>query len=318
MADGETKAQILSGTAMELHEIRYFLALSRTLNFTRAAEACNVSQPALTRAIQKLEDELGGLLVSRERNNIHLTELGRLLQPHLAEIAARTHAAKETATRFLRLDCAQLRLGVMCTIGPARFVELCRRFRAANPGVGITLLAASAEQLCDLLTKGELDACILARPDGFVPPLRSQLLYRESFGIACADGHPFSLKKAIRIADLDGQPYLARINCEYSDSLCDICGANGIRLVSSIRCESDAWILAMVAAGLGICLLPEHSYLMPGAISRCILSPSIARKVCLVTVAGRRWSAPLSAFVQTVRRYRWQEDQKTVPVQAAA
>ena len=71
---------------MELHEIRYFLALSKTLNFTKAAEICNVSQPALTRAIQKMEDELGGLLFSRERNNTHLTELGRLLEPHLTEV----------------------------------------------------------------------------------------------------------------------------------------------------------------------------------------------------------------------------------------
>ena len=63
---------------MELHEIRYFLALSKTLNFTKAAEMCNVTQPALTRAVQKLEAELGGLLFSRERGNTHQTELGRL------------------------------------------------------------------------------------------------------------------------------------------------------------------------------------------------------------------------------------------------
>lgn len=87
---------------MELHEIRYFLALSKTLNFTKAAEMCNVSQPALTRAIQKMEDELGGLLFSRERNNTHLTELGRMLEPHLTEVLTRTQAAKETASRFLR------------------------------------------------------------------------------------------------------------------------------------------------------------------------------------------------------------------------
>src|SRR5690242_435178 len=74
---------------MELNEIRYFLALSKTLNFTKAAEACHVSQPALTRAIRKMEDELGGLLFSRERNNTHMTELGRLIEPHLAEVLRR-------------------------------------------------------------------------------------------------------------------------------------------------------------------------------------------------------------------------------------
>src|ERR1043165_3193842 len=116
------------GRGVELHEIRYFLALSKTLNFTKAAEACNVSQPALTRAIQKMEDELGGLLFSRERHNTHLTELGRLLEPPLVDVLQQTQAAKETAARFLRLDSAQLRLGVMCTIEPVRFVSFLSRF----------------------------------------------------------------------------------------------------------------------------------------------------------------------------------------------
>ena len=63
---------------MEFHEIRYFLALSQTLNFTRAAEACHITQPALTRAIRKMEDEFGGLLFSRQPNNTRMTDLGRL------------------------------------------------------------------------------------------------------------------------------------------------------------------------------------------------------------------------------------------------
>src|SRR5271165_4360527 len=127
---------------MELHEIRYFLALSKTLNFTRAAEICNVSQPALTRAIQKMEGELGGLLFSRERNNTHLTEMGRMLEPHLTEMMARAEAAKDTAVRFLCLDGAPLRLGVMVTIGPVPFVSFLSRFRLDHPGVEITLTEA--------------------------------------------------------------------------------------------------------------------------------------------------------------------------------
>jgi len=290
---------------MELHEIRYFLALGKTLNFTKAAEACNVSQPALTRAIQKMEDELGGLLFSRERNNTHLTELGRLLEPHLTEVLARTIVAKDTATRFLRLDSAQLRLGVMCTIGPVRFVSFLSRFRADNPGIEITLVEAVPERLSELLVKGELDVALLAQPNGFAAPLQRQPLYRERFVIACSAGHPFARKNAVRVADLDGQPYLARINCEYFDALRDVCRANGSHLVGSFRSEREDWILTMVAAGMGICFLPEFSNTIPGVISRHVVSPSIAREVCLVTVAGRRWSSPLSAFVRAVREYRW-------------
>jgi LysR family hydrogen peroxide-inducible transcriptional activator len=105
-------------SGMELHQIRYFLALGETLNFTKAAEVCHITQPALTRAIRNMEEELGGLLFSRERNNTHLTELGRLIEPHLAEIMARAGEAKQTAARFIKLEKAQLSLGVMCTISP--------------------------------------------------------------------------------------------------------------------------------------------------------------------------------------------------------
>ena len=82
---------------MEIQEIRYFLALAETLNFTRAAEHCNVSQPALTRAIQHLEDKLGGPLVHRERSNTHLTELGRMMWPYFQQVVQQIEEARTRA-----------------------------------------------------------------------------------------------------------------------------------------------------------------------------------------------------------------------------
>ena len=308
---------------MEIHEIRYFLTLSKTLNFTKAAETCNVSQPALTRAIQKMEDELGGLLFSRERGNTHLTELGRLLEPHLREVLDRTALAQETASRFLRLDSAQLRLGVMCTIGPVRFISFLGRFRADNSGIDITLQEGVPDRLCEMLAKGELDVALIARPDGFPPPLQPQVLYQERFVIACSAGHPFARKNAVAVAELDGQPYLQRINCEYRDVLRDTCHANGAHLVGAFRSEREDWILNMVAAGMGICFVPEFSNTIPGVISRPVIEPAVGREVCLVTVAGRRWSSPVSAFVRAVQQYRWpsadsEMDLRREPVQGAA
>src|SRR5215475_4446997 len=103
---------------MEMHQIRYFLAVSEVLNFTRAAERCHVSQPALTRAIQTLEDELGGPLFHRERQNTHLTELGRMMLPYLQDVLDQSRQAKERARAFASPGSAPLALGVMCTIGP--------------------------------------------------------------------------------------------------------------------------------------------------------------------------------------------------------
>src|SRR3954451_4233330 len=104
---------------MEMQQVRYFLALAKTLNFTRAAEASNVSQPALTRAIQQLEHELGGPLFHRERQNTHLSELGRIMLPYLEQIHSQTEAPKAQAKSLKKLDNVTLKIGVMCTIGPA-------------------------------------------------------------------------------------------------------------------------------------------------------------------------------------------------------
>jgi LysR family hydrogen peroxide-inducible transcriptional activator len=99
--------------------------------------------------------------------------------------------------------------------------------------------------------------------------------------------------------------YLARINCEFYDGLTMTCLEQGAHLVIAYRSEREDWILTMVAAGMGICLLPEHTATFPGVVGCPVVSPSVARDVCLVSVAGRRWSSPVSAFVNSVRRYPW-------------
>src|SRR5690242_16525712 len=87
----------IGANLMEMHQIRYCLAVCDTLNFTRAAERCNVTQPALTRAIQKLEEELGGLLFRRERKFTHMTDLGLLVRPQLEGILKQSEQARTAA-----------------------------------------------------------------------------------------------------------------------------------------------------------------------------------------------------------------------------
>ena len=117
---------------MELYQIKYFLALCETLNFARAAERCNVSQPSLTRAVQKLEHELGGLLVVRNRHLTHLTELGALVRPMLNEVVSQSLRVKSVAEQHLGTKKKVLRLGYMPGIGPTRLTPLLTRFGASN------------------------------------------------------------------------------------------------------------------------------------------------------------------------------------------
>src|SRR5579883_3161214 len=101
---------------MEVHQIRYFLALAEALHFSRAADRCHVSQPSLSRAIKKLEDEIGGDLFERRPGSVHLTELGRYLRPHLQRTLEYILSIKEEAAAFLNLREQNLRLGIMNSV----------------------------------------------------------------------------------------------------------------------------------------------------------------------------------------------------------
>ena len=152
---------------MEMHQVRYFLAVCETLNFTRAAERCNVTQPALSRAIQKLEEELGGQLFRRERSLTHLTDLGHLMRPQLEKVVMGEKAAKAAAREFLKLDDAPLKLGIMCTIGPLRGIGFLADFRARHPGIAVTLKEGVPTELSEMLMSGDLDVAIMAQEKPF-------------------------------------------------------------------------------------------------------------------------------------------------------
>jgi LysR family hydrogen peroxide-inducible transcriptional activator len=105
---------------MEMHQVRYFLAVAQELNFSRAAEKCNVSQPSLSRAIQQLEAELGGHLFHRERHLTHLTDLGQMVRPDLETVYNAAVQAKQLSQDLSELKRVPLKLGIMSTISPDR------------------------------------------------------------------------------------------------------------------------------------------------------------------------------------------------------
>jgi LysR family transcriptional regulator, hydrogen peroxide-inducible genes activator len=290
---------------MEMHQIRYFLAVCETLNFTRAAEQCNVTQPALTRAVQKLEEEFGGLLFRRERHLTHLTDLGRLVRPQLEQIWQQSEAAKTTARSFLKLENATLNVGLMCTIGPLRAIGFLNSFWRDHPGIEITLLEGVPSRLAELLYDGSLDVAVMAQADGFEERFDVVPLYREHFVLAFPAGHRFEQQNAIRFSDIEGEAYLRRINCEYRDHITEVGRELGVSWRVAYRSEREDWIQTMVMAGMGICFMPEYSVVVPGLQTRRVVEPDVVREVSVVTVAGRRFSPAVAAFVRAIKAYPW-------------
>jgi len=289
---------------MEMHEVRYYLALCETLNFTRAAERCHVSQPSLTRAIKALEDEFGGPLFHRERNHTHLTELGRTMQPYLAEVQSQAAEAKGRALGFIKLKDAPLKLGVMCTIGPNRLVGLLSGFRARNEGVHVDLIESNAKTLERTLLDGGLEVTLLASPDPIDERLHAIALYEERFVVAMPPDHRFARQEAVRLEDMVKEPYLLRLNCEFGESADRLLKERGLELNVAYRSEREDWIQAMVLAGLGITDLPESAVAVPGLVTRPLVEPEVSRAVNLVTVRGRPHEPAVGAFVREATRWR--------------
>lgn len=293
---------------MEIQELRYFLALSETLNFTRAAERCNVSQPALTRAIKSLEDKLGaGPLVNRERNNTHLTELGRIMLPYFAQVFRQMDAARSCARGFHALDNATLTVGLMCTIGPTRMVDLFAKFHRRFDALDLYLRDGPVGRLEEWLSKGEIDVAICCRPEAMDERFHVLPLYDERFCVAMAADHRLARQNAVTIADLHDERYLSRANCEYAEHLRGLRERLGaVELHKKYRSERDDWIQSMVLAGLGITYIPEFAVTIPGLVTRPLVDPVVTRTIQLVTVRGRPHSPSVGAFVQEVRRHPWQ------------
>ena len=215
---------------MELHEIRYFLALAGTLNFTRAAEQCNVTQPALTRAIRSLEDKVGGPLIHRERGNTHLTELGRLMRPYFAEVLGRMEEARRRAQDFVRLNDTTLLVGLMCTIGPSKLIDLFGSFHHRYQSVQLYLKDGAAGSLEECLQQGELDVAVYCKPEEPSEALNALPLYAERFVVAVAPSHRLAALPQVRLTDLEGESYLNRANCEYKDFLREIRERQGVQI----------------------------------------------------------------------------------------
>ena len=294
---------------MEMHQIRYFLAVANELNFTRAAEACNVAQPSLTRAIKLLEEELGGPLFHRERANTHLSELGRAVRPNLEQVLAESQRVKALARDFKSLNKIMLKLGVMCTIAPDRLVGLLSAIRTRHPGIELDLVDASARELNGCLLEGELEVAIYCLPDDESDDaLHRTPLFKEQMMIVVHPDHPFAKKNAVEAKDLDGQAYLNRTHCEYRGYAGDIFRELGVSCPAVHRSVRDDWILAMIAAGLGFGFMPESCVRHPGVVARPLIEPEFWREVNFVTVRGRPHSPAVSALAREASRADWSAD----------
>jgi DNA-binding transcriptional LysR family regulator len=291
-----------------MHHIRYFLAVSETLNLTKAAERCNVAQPALSRAIQALEAELGGELLRRERALSHLTELGQRMLPMLRQSYETAQAAKMLAASIRNGEAAPLSVAISHTIALSQFTPTLRELSWAFPGLQLKLHRGSGGEVAEYLKSGAADLAI-AGPLG-EPWLRLDALplFEEAFGLVVGRTHRLAGRDQVEFKDLASEKLLISTGCEMVQELKACLEANGILDTATHQVATREDVLALLKADLGVAIIPIGAMETDGICQIPLKQLNLVRRVSVYTVAGRQRAVPCSTLFNMLRAADWSFD----------
>ncbi len=250
---------------MTLTELKYIVAVARERHFGRAAEACHVSQPTLSVAVKKLEEELDVKLFERGASEVSLTPLGEQIVRQAQQVIEQAAAIREIAKTGKDPVSGPLRLGVIYTIGPYLLPDLVRQAIERVPQMPLMLQENFTARLLDMLRSGELDCAIMAEPFPDTG-LAMARLYDEPFLVAVPRQHPMARRESVSAEELKNETMLllGTGHC-FRDHVLEVCpeyarfasGAEGIR--KSFEGSSLETIKHMVASGMGVTVVPQLS-----------------------------------------------------------
>jgi DNA-binding transcriptional LysR family regulator len=294
-------------TLMEMHQVRYFLAVARLLNFTRAAEECNVTQPSLTRAIKQLEAEMGGDLFRRERPAAQLTELGQRMHPLLQQCYDAASGARMLASSFKSGEIGALRIALTHSIDLSLLIPHLEHIKRQFNRLEFSFLRGSSEQVGEYLKKGEAELGIAAELDSDWDRLDSWPLFTEDFYLVVNSHHPLASRSSIGFDDLRTEQWLSRSYCEHSDRLAQSLREHGVAVDRRHEVSSERDLIELLEADIGVAVAP-HTASIPNTLKRISVEGLDSRRtVHLYGVAGRQRTAVASAVMRMLRGADWQQ-----------
>jgi LysR family transcriptional regulator, hydrogen peroxide-inducible genes activator len=299
---------------MEMHQLRYFAAVARTGNFSRAARECRVAQPSLSQQILKLEDEVGERLFERTQRRALLTPAGSLFLPHALNILDAAERGRQEIREMGGQVRGNIRLGALPTIAPYFLPNVIRSFRAKYPEVELIIQEETTQQLLRGLEEKELDLALLsdAPPN---PRIEIRPLFSEELLLCLPATHPLVKQKKVVADDLRDEKFILM-----QDGHClgaqaqQFCESKGFHPEISCRSAQIGTVLAMVQAGLGISLIPEMA--VAGAPREGIVYRSLdgarPRRILALALPGQRKSSLcVIEFAKFVRAKPLRSDSST-------
>jgi LysR family transcriptional regulator, benzoate and cis,cis-muconate-responsive activator of ben and cat genes len=262
---------------MELRHLRYFVAVAEAENVSRAALKLHVSQPALSRQIRDLEDELGFRLLERTAKSVSLTEAGRVFLDESRAVLQRADDAIRVARAAASGGHGELHVGYAPTLAARILPATLRAFQATTPGVRVKLHDLSTEEMLAGLRDERLQVAFLVRPPAaMMRGLRFEQLLRDPFCLAIPPRHPFSRRRVVALADAAKEPFVAYSRKEYPDYHARFDAAfapAGVRPRIVQEHDGGSSLISAIEAGSGIALV--------SASIACIAGPRVKLKPLL-------------------------------------
>lgn len=290
---------------MELHQLRYFVAVAETGSFTRAAEREGVTQPTLSEQVMRLEGKAHGVgrrLFDRLGRKVVLTDAGRELlgraQGILAAVGEAERAVRDSG------EGGRLRAGAIPTVAPFLLPAAVTRFTKSHAAVQLQLHEDRTDHLLAALHAGELDIGVMALPVRD-ERLHVERLFAEPLVVALPATHKLAARDEVKLADVLDEPFilLDDVHC-FGDQVLSLCRRGGAEPRVVCRGEQIATLLGMVAAGLGVSVVPEMAAVGdadPGRVYRPMARPAATRTLCAVWHKQRYRPPSVRAFVDALK-----------------
>jgi DNA-binding transcriptional LysR family regulator len=293
------------GGHLDVQALRYFVEVARQRGFTRASETLHVTQPAISKSVRALEEELGTPLLLRERRQVKLTEAGRIVLERAQGVLDSLRVIEEEVVELAALRRGRLRIGMPPIVGVAFFPPLLAEFHQAHPGITLELREEGSHHLEALVLNRELDVGAIVLPTdekafGTMPFVRDELR------AVLHPTHPLARRRELALRELEATPFvLYRPEFALHGHIIEACRRSGFK--PAVVSESSHWdfIVAMVAANIGVALLPQTicRKLDPAQVRSIPLTkPVIPWNAALIWRRDRHLPPATRAFIELARQ----------------
>lgn len=292
---------------MEMQQVRYFLAVARTLNFTRAAEECNVTQPALTRAIKQLEEELGGELIRREGRHSHLTDLGNRMQPLLAQCYESALTAKSLAAKVKTGELACLSLAVSRTLDLDLIMGALDEVKRAFPGLQLRLRRGNGAEISAMLKNGEIDLAIGGPVGESWDRLDAWPMFTESFDLIVGADDQLASHDCpeLDVELVRESRFLHYAGSDPAELPRDRITASGLPYDTAHEVDSVRDLEALIVAHFGVAIMPASAMKSARLRHLSCSALDLKRTVAIYSVAGRPRPREAGALLNLLRSTDW-------------